>query len=144
MDGKFLPDHVREEWFELYVMGTLPEEQMAILEARLLVDEDCRLKLDQTEAYVQAMRVALRRAQAELGAPAKSRWHWRALLARPWPMAASPAVVGFVGAGTLADAIGYTKSMTEITVGPTLDSELLHLAIPLAAADAQHRHRHGG
>jgi hypothetical protein len=33
-------------------------------------------------------------------------------------MAASPAVVGFVGAGTLADAIGYTKSMTEITVGP--------------------------
>jgi len=33
-------------------------------------------------------------------------------------MAASPAVVGFVGAGTLADAIGYTKRMTEITVGP--------------------------
>lgn len=32
-------------------------------------------------------------------------------------MAASPAVVGFIGAGTLADAIGYTKSMTEITVG---------------------------
>lgn len=33
-------------------------------------------------------------------------------------MAASPAVVGFLGAGTLNDAIGYTKSMTEITVGP--------------------------
>ncbi len=33
-------------------------------------------------------------------------------------MAASPAVVGFVGAGTLADAVGYTRSMTEITVGP--------------------------
>jgi hypothetical protein len=33
-------------------------------------------------------------------------------------MAASPAVVGFIGAGTLNDAIGYTKSMTEITVGP--------------------------
>jgi hypothetical protein len=33
-------------------------------------------------------------------------------------MAAAPAVVGFVGAGTLADAINYSKSMTEITVGP--------------------------
>lgn len=33
-------------------------------------------------------------------------------------MAASPAVVGFIGAGSLADAIGYTKSMVEITVGP--------------------------
>lgn len=33
-------------------------------------------------------------------------------------MAASPAVVGFIGAGTLNDAISYTKSMTEITVGP--------------------------
>ncbi len=33
-------------------------------------------------------------------------------------MAASPAVVGFVGAGTMADAVSYTKSMTEITIGP--------------------------
>jgi hypothetical protein len=33
-------------------------------------------------------------------------------------MAASPAVVGFIGAGTLNDAIGYKKSMAEITVGP--------------------------
>ncbi|HEY5367099.1 MAG TPA: DUF1116 domain-containing protein [Casimicrobiaceae bacterium] len=33
-------------------------------------------------------------------------------------MAAAPAVVGFIGAGSLADAIGYTKSMAEITVGP--------------------------
>lgn len=33
-------------------------------------------------------------------------------------MAAAPAVVGFVGAGSLADAINYTKTMTEITVGP--------------------------
>ncbi|MEO8849857.1 MAG: DUF1116 domain-containing protein [Casimicrobiaceae bacterium] len=33
-------------------------------------------------------------------------------------MAASPAVVGFIGAGSLADAIGYTRSMTEITIGP--------------------------
>jgi hypothetical protein len=33
-------------------------------------------------------------------------------------MAASPAVVEFVGAGTLADAIGYSRRMTEITIGP--------------------------
>ena len=33
-------------------------------------------------------------------------------------MAASPAVVGFIGAGTLGDAIRHTRTMTEITVGP--------------------------
>jgi hypothetical protein len=33
-------------------------------------------------------------------------------------MAASPAVVGFVGAGTLSDALAYTRNMAEITIGP--------------------------
>ena len=33
-------------------------------------------------------------------------------------MAASPAVVGFVGAGTVAEAETYTRTMAEITVGP--------------------------
>jgi hypothetical protein len=33
-------------------------------------------------------------------------------------MAASPAVVGFIGAGSLADAIAHTRAMTEITIGP--------------------------
>ncbi|MGE0060897.1 MAG: DUF1116 domain-containing protein [Xanthobacteraceae bacterium] len=33
-------------------------------------------------------------------------------------MAASPAVVGFLGAGSMADAIAYTRRMTEITIGP--------------------------
>lgn len=32
-------------------------------------------------------------------------------------MAASPAVVGFVGAGSLSDAFAYTRSMAEITIG---------------------------
>jgi hypothetical protein len=51
-------------------------------------------------------------------------------------MAASPAVVGFIGAGTLADAIRYTRSMAEITVGanpdwalPTLDMSGVPTAI---------------
>ncbi|MGN6462211.1 MAG: DUF1116 domain-containing protein [Pseudolabrys sp.] len=44
-------------------------------------------------------------------------------------MAASPAVVGFVGAGTLNDAIAYTKSMTEITVGPNPDWTLPTLSM---------------
>ena len=38
-------------------------------------------------------------------------------------MAASPAVVGFLGAGSLADAIRYTRSMSEITVGPNPDGK---------------------
>jgi hypothetical protein len=33
-------------------------------------------------------------------------------------MAASPAVVGFIGAGSLTDAIAHTRAMTEITIGP--------------------------
>ncbi|MDP6512569.1 MAG: DUF1116 domain-containing protein, partial [SAR202 cluster bacterium] len=33
-------------------------------------------------------------------------------------MGAAPAVVGFVGAGTFQDALGYTREMGEITVGP--------------------------
>jgi hypothetical protein len=53
-------------------------------------------------------------------------------------MAASPAVVGFIGAGTLADAIRYTRSMAEITVGanpdwalPTLDMSGVPTAIDI-------------
>ena len=53
-------------------------------------------------------------------------------------MAASPAVVGFIGAGTLADAIGYTRSMREITLGtnadwalPTLDMTGVPTAIDI-------------
>ncbi len=33
-------------------------------------------------------------------------------------MAASPLVVGFVGAGLLSDAVAYTRSMMDITIGP--------------------------
>jgi hypothetical protein len=33
-------------------------------------------------------------------------------------MAASPLVVGFVGAGLLSDASDFTRSMTDITIGP--------------------------
>ena len=33
-------------------------------------------------------------------------------------MAAAPAVVGFLGAGRLADAIAHTRRMAEITIGP--------------------------
>ncbi|HJU23170.1 MAG TPA: DUF1116 domain-containing protein [Casimicrobiaceae bacterium] len=42
-------------------------------------------------------------------------------------MAASPAVVGFIGAGTLSDAIAYTQSMREITVGTNADWALATL-----------------
>jgi hypothetical protein len=36
-------------------------------------------------------------------------------------MAASPAVAGFVGAGTAADALNYTRSMYEITLAQNAD-----------------------
>lgn len=91
MDGNRLPDHVREEWFEQYVMGTLPEEPTEILEASLLVNENCRLTLDQTEAYIRAMQSALARARTELPQAAPNRWQqWRSRLGRPWPVAVWP------------------------------------------------------
>ncbi len=55
-------------------------------------------------------------------------------------MAASPAVVGFVGAGSLDDAIGYTRSMSEITFGPNPEWTLPTLGsigVP-TAIDARH------
>ncbi len=42
-------------------------------------------------------------------------------------MAASPAVAGFVGAGTAADALDYTRSMFEITAGRNPDWTLASL-----------------
>ena len=102
MEGGFSPDHVQDEWFEQYVMGTLPEEQAAILEERLLVDERCRLQLDQTEAYVRSMRVALRRAQTELVEPVRGPGRWFAWLARP---------VALAGAAAALAAVVFTVSL---------------------------------
>ena len=42
-------------------------------------------------------------------------------------MAASPAVAGFVGAGSAADALGYTRAMFEITAGRNPDWTLASL-----------------
>ncbi|HLT02661.1 MAG TPA: DUF1116 domain-containing protein [Geminicoccaceae bacterium] len=42
-------------------------------------------------------------------------------------MAAAPAVAGFVGAGTAADALGYTRAMYEITIGRNPDWTLAAL-----------------
>lgn len=55
-------------------------------------------------------------------------------------MAASPAVVGFVGAGSLDDAIGYTRRMTEITVGPNPEWPLPTLAMMGAPTGIDIRH----
>lgn len=121
MDGKFLPDHVQEEWFEQYVMGTLPEEQAEILEARLLVDEGCRLKLDQTEEYIRAMRVALRRAPAELAEPARHRWlSW---LTQPWPRVVWPAMAAMALLFTVALLYKPTDTLGPVTETVPLNAQ---------------------
>lgn len=55
-------------------------------------------------------------------------------------MAASPAVVGFVGAGSLENAIGYTRSMMEIIIGPNPEWPLLTLASVGAPTGIDARH----
>ena len=111
MDRKYEPDHVDDEWFEQYVMGTLPEEQAALLETRLLVDEECRRKLDETEAYIMAMRGALRRAQRE---PSHGPRHWAAWLARPFPMA----IAGSAGVLTIVFIVGALRYRENVALGP--------------------------
>ena len=67
-------------------------------------------------------------------------------------MAAAPAVAGFVGAGTAADALAYTRAMYEITVGrhpdwtlPALDYGSPRNRRPKGGGDrhrTDHQHRH--
>jgi hypothetical protein len=130
MDRKLEPDHVPEEWFELYLMNNLPEPQTAILETRLLVDEDCRRKLDETEAYIAAMRGALRRAQRE---PVVGRGHWwngLALRWLAWPLPlATVSVLAGVGVlvfGTLlyrGDGLGPVTQTINLTAQRGLPSD---------------------
>src|SRR5437763_14817606 len=105
MEQGLTPNRVPDEWFELYAMGRLPEQQTALLEERLLVDEECRRKLDETETYITAMRCALRSTRSQ---PVRPPNPWFAWLTRPLPMAAGAALAvgASLGLSSLVRAAG--------------------------------------
>ena len=53
--------HISDDQLELYLMGRLNEQELAPLEEHLLICEECRDRLEKTEAYIAAMRAILRR-----------------------------------------------------------------------------------
>jgi hypothetical protein len=56
---------IREEEFERYSMGAMPEEAIAPFEEHLLICESCQHRLAQTDVYVAAMRQASARLRSE-------------------------------------------------------------------------------
>lgn len=62
-------NHIESETLEQYAMETLPEPQMADFEEHLLVCAGCQDRLEETDAYIQALRAVapqLRKERASL------------------------------------------------------------------------------
>jgi anti-sigma-K factor RskA len=55
----------REEIAERYVMGTLPEDERVAFEDHYLACADCAMVLQETAAYVEAMRAAARKLRSD-------------------------------------------------------------------------------
>ncbi len=53
-------EHLSDEEIELYSLGRLTEPAISRLETHLLVCEHCRNRLEEEDAYIRAMRSALR------------------------------------------------------------------------------------
>jgi len=53
--------HISDDSLEQYTMGTLPEPDLNLVEEHLLICEECQDRLKATDAYVVAMRSALKK-----------------------------------------------------------------------------------
>lgn len=60
--------HVDEELLELHAMNRLQPKEADEVEEHLLVCEDCRLRLRETEKYIAGFRIAARKLAMEEGA----------------------------------------------------------------------------
>jgi len=56
--------HIDDELLERYAMGRLTERDAVPVEEHLLICECCRARLEETDAYVRAMREACRRCES--------------------------------------------------------------------------------
>jgi hypothetical protein len=59
--------HALDEVLELYTLGKLPDDQVTELEEHLLVCPACCTRLEQTDHYVNATRMAAARIEAHSG-----------------------------------------------------------------------------
>lgn len=89
-----LDEHARDGILEQYSLGTLPDAEVEKLEEHLLVCSACRDRLEETDAFVEAMRQAALKLQLEPPSPwtgrlgSVARW-----FARPAPKVAAVAAV---------------------------------------------------
>lgn len=91
--------HIAEDALELYVMGRLSEPETETVEEHLLVCHQCQDLLEETEEFVNAIRVAARelekepeaQPQVQLRPEPKGESWWRRLFTIPAPMIAAAA-----------------------------------------------------
>ena len=57
--------HEQDESLEAYIMGTLPPSSYFRLEEHVLWCRACQIRLEETAAYVEAVRAALARTKSE-------------------------------------------------------------------------------
>jgi hypothetical protein len=70
-------NHISDEDLERHSLNTLPEPQLAAVEEHLLVCPECQDRLEETDAYVEAMRAAAleaRRETSSLRRPGRTRF----------------------------------------------------------------------
>jgi anti-sigma factor RsiW len=56
--------HISDDSLELYALGRLQEPELASTEEHLLLCQECRARLEETDAYVTAIREALKGQQS--------------------------------------------------------------------------------
>jgi anti-sigma factor RsiW len=88
--------HAPDEVLEQYSLGTLPEEEAERLEEHLLICQECRDRLEETDAFVEATRgaaLALGIERPPVKERVRRRLRW---LAQPVPAAAAIAALGLL------------------------------------------------
>ncbi len=72
--------HCDEDSFELYALGQLEETKAELFEEHILICESCRVRLDEADRYVVAMKNGAARVRNEAKSPesraGKAKWNW--------------------------------------------------------------------
>jgi hypothetical protein len=90
-----LTTHIDEDVLELYSLGRLAETQSSGLEEHLLICRACQERLEQTDDFVRAFRMAVRgKPQPEKRVAHRRRWwNWAGAGWQPIPVGAALALV---------------------------------------------------
>jgi len=115
--------HASEDALEQFVLGGLEQQEVASLEEHLLVCSTCQARLEETEAFVTALRSAARKLRAEPPSVwGELRGRFSRLMAMPTPVWATAVVAALVvSALALAPSI-LTRTSTAPAFAVTLES----------------------